>query len=222
MKVGCPYRAIGMMVFAWSLAQKTWLKHKGVPIKKWPDDLNLLIECGLAEAITAETSPKHDRIYIKGSRNHFLFLEKMSLAGQKGGKSKHPNKLKNLKQYRKDPSGLPKGSEISNSNSNSINNNTSSNSAKATFEPLIEEIYKNKYPRKEGKSLGLKKLKLEIKTEQDLALFDQAVTHYAEHKAGKDEEFIKLFSTFAKEWRDWIEKPQQVNGHDKSKELWFE
>lgn len=70
----------------------------------------------------------------------------------------------------------------------------------------IEPIYK-KYPRKEGKSAAFKKLISDLKTPEDLKAFEAAVAKYSAacEARGTESKFIKHFSTFANEWRDWLD-----------------
>lgn len=87
-KTGCPTMTLGLICRAWCLAQKHWLKHKAVPKKAWPADLNILLEIELAERTST------DDVYVKGSKKAFLWLEQKSNAG----KSKSPEKVKTLKK----------------------------------------------------------------------------------------------------------------------------
>lgn len=83
----------------------------------------------------------------------------------------------------------------------------------------FELVYK-KYPRKEGKSEGIKKLTREIKTLEDFENFSKAVDRYRDHviKAGTEPKFIKHFSSFVSIWRDWLDPDTgQVNGVPGSK-----
>lgn len=68
------------------------------------------------------------------------------------------------------------------------------------------EIY-SLYPRKEGKSDGLKICKREIKTKADFELLRSAVIRYREHceSAGTDKKFIKHFDSFMGRWRDSLD-----------------
>ena len=61
-KLGCEYKALGMISSAWILAQENWLKYKCIPEKAWPKDLDILIEVELAERIEGGD------VYVKGSR----------------------------------------------------------------------------------------------------------------------------------------------------------
>lgn len=83
------------------------------------------------------------------------------------------------------------------------------------FEQIFE-LYK-KYPRKMGKSIGIKRLVKEIKTDEDLDQLSGAIDNYMNHCLVNktEEQYIKHFSTFAACWRDWAElqvnqpRPQQ-------------
>lgn len=70
----------------------------------------------------------------------------------------------------------------------------------------LESVYKT-YPRKEGKTKGLAKLKTQIKTPEDLEHLKAAVKNYRAklESSGTETEFIKHFSTWVGEWRDWID-----------------
>lgn len=73
--------------------------------------------------------------------------------------------------------------------------------------PRIEQIYKDFYPRKEGKSLGLRRLGKKIKTEKQLEAFTKAVCNYAAHvrKQQTETKYIKHFSTFSNCYEDYID-----------------
>lgn len=68
----------------------------------------------------------------------------------------------------------------------------------------FEDAY-SRYPRKVGKSKGISKAKREVKTRDDLASFNQAISNYRAYVLREKTEpaFIKHFSTFVSEWRDW-------------------
>lgn len=100
LKVGDAYRTKGMLLTAWELAQVHWLKYRGIPVEKWPEDLNVLLETKFART---ETRDSGVFIYVSGSKEHCKFLEGKSNGGKKGGKSKSPAKLRSLKQNTKPP-----------------------------------------------------------------------------------------------------------------------
>ncbi len=77
--------------------------------------------------------------------------------------------------------------------------------------PLISkkdlEVVYSMYPRKEGKSKGLEKAAIQIKTNEDLLKLKEAVIAYKE-KLERDEtprEFVKHFDTFMTSWRDCLD-----------------
>lgn len=67
----------------------------------------------------------------------------------------------------------------------------------------LEEAYK-RYPRKQGKTPGVLRLAAQIKTDEDYANLLTAIDNYSRCEDVK-RGFIKLFSTFAGEWRDWVD-----------------
>lgn len=69
----------------------------------------------------------------------------------------------------------------------------------------FESAY-NLYPLKMGKSDGMKKLKKEIKTNNDLELFKTAINNYKKEleRSKTDRKYFKHFSTFVNCWRDFI------------------
>lgn len=67
----------------------------------------------------------------------------------------------------------------------------------------IEKIYSDLYPLKKGKTKGVEKLSKEIKTDEDLENLKLAIANYS--KTINDPKYIKHFSTFATEWRDWVD-----------------
>lgn len=81
-------------------------------------------------------------------------------------------------------------------------NNTNTRRSRSEYDPAFEEVYKN-YPRQEGKSRGYKIwLKL---PQEEKALIATSVANYARRKAGVEPQYLKLFSTFMGEWRDWLD-----------------
>lgn len=87
----------------------------------------------------------------------------------------------------------------------------------------LESVYES-YPRHEGKSKGLDRLKTQIKTQQDLANLRLAVKHYSEKVKGTEAQFIKQFSSFVSEWTDWVDPKTGTVAQAKkgSMELWRE
>lgn len=85
----------------------------------------------------------------------------------------------------------------------------------------LESLYR-KYPRKQGKSAGLKKLKAAIKSQDDYNQVSTAIDKFiAHHRQAKTEpEYIPFFSTFMSQWTDWTdpETGAVVNFSDVKKE----
>jgi hypothetical protein len=74
----------------------------------------------------------------------------------------------------------------------------------------LESIYQT-FPRKEGKSKGLKFLTTDLKNDIEVEQCKQASQNYAKAKQGVEIKFIKLFQTWVSEWRDWVEWSPQAN-----------
>lgn len=77
------------------------------------------------------------------------------------------------------------------------------------FRPTTKDLDRlyAEYPRKEGKSRGYKKLKGDFASAAEMDWFLLAVGNYRNtlKRKGTGDEFVKLFSTFAHEWRDWLD-----------------
>lgn len=73
----------------------------------------------------------------------------------------------------------------------------------------FEALYK-KYPRKEGKSAGIKQCLKQIQTQEDYAALSLAIQRYAEH-CRKSQQIVRHFSSFlgsqrtGHPWRDWTD-----------------
>lgn len=158
LKVGNEYTAKGMLLTAWELAHIHWLAHKGIPLDKWPEDLQPLIEFKFARR---DERSDGVYIYVSGSEAHCAFIEKQAVNGAKGGRSKSPAKVKNLKQNRSQTEATPKPNRsqknptevsYSNSISNSIIQFPSETGVVAALPPdernpvaLWVKAYKEKY-----------------------------------------------------------------------------
>lgn len=70
----------------------------------------------------------------------------------------------------------------------------------------FEKLYA-KYPRKMGKTNGIKKCKRLIKTQTDFELLEKAIDNYNREIvcAQTETRFIKHFSTFLSSWKDYLE-----------------
>lgn len=98
--------------------------------------------------------------------------------------------------------GLQSAHYITLQNKTEQNNTQIAQPSMGEFEILYQE-----YPRKEGKSRGMAKLKSQIKTPEEFDLLRKAIQNYKAHcvSRGLDAQYIKQFSTFVSEWRDWSE-----------------
>lgn len=76
---------------------------------------------------------------------------------------------------------------------------------KPTFD--FDAVYAS-YPRKVGKSLGIKKCKSQIKTKMDYEALFLAIKRFKEYHRtrGTLPEYIPHFSTFMTSWSDWLEE----------------
>lgn len=92
------------------------------------------------------------------------------------------------------------------------NNPPPHNPARKLAESLFdfEEVYK-KYPRKLGKSQGIKKLNQTIKKPEEFELLKKSVDSFLAlmKKEMRAADKIPYFSTFANSWRDYLEVDQE-------------
>lgn len=67
------------------------------------------------------------------------------------------------------------------------------------------DLFYNIYPKKEGKTAGMKKLHSTIKSEADYIKFGLAVKNYCKliEIRGTNYNYIKMWSTFCNNWRDY-------------------
>jgi hypothetical protein len=70
----------------------------------------------------------------------------------------------------------------------------------------IEALYLG-YPRKQGKSSGLRRLKADLKSGESIQAMVQARDNYVAHlkRARTEPQFVLHFSTWANQWRDWLD-----------------
>lgn len=67
------------------------------------------------------------------------------------------------------------------------------------------KIYEG-FPRKRGKPVGLKRLIKDLRGDEDFALMEKALRNFKEEmsREQRDMKMIPYFSTWAAEWREWI------------------
>lgn len=80
---------------------------------------------------------------------------------------------------------------------------------KEEWKPNFELAYEL-YPRKLGKTPGMKKCKSTVKNEEDFCKLMVAVDNFNKfHGAkGTEQDFLPYFSTFMNQWTDWV-NPQE-------------
>lgn len=199
-KLGSRETAVGSLVLAWRVAQKCFLaSDRFIPLELWTKQRlkDEIIEVGLAT--------RSDRfIKMAGIEDQFKWLTQRQQAGQKGGiksgvnrkKSKRP--LENHSEIEatvKPPSSVLLPLEIKN-----IKN--------AHFD--LESVYK-RFAKKMGKTPGLKSLSKSVKTFKDFQDLEIAVDKFNAHHKATPMAYIPYFSTFANQWRDWVDPDNSVN-----------
>jgi len=60
------------------------------------------------------------------------------------------------------------------------------------------------YPKRLGRRGAERHFNASVKTDKDFDDLMQAIKNYSEYVAGKEEQYIKMGSTFFNNWRDWI------------------
>lgn len=70
----------------------------------------------------------------------------------------------------------------------------------------LERLYQL-YPRKIGKTVGMKKAVRDVKSEQDYADLEAAIRRFTAHlrASGTEPQYIPYFQTFMTSWRDWLD-----------------
>lgn len=92
-----------------------------------------------------------------------------------------------------------------------VNGKPTTDTPRARAEPRpnfdFMAIY-NIFPRKQGKANGLRKCSRDVKTTNDYLLLGKAVDKYVRHVKENyvEPKYIKMFSSFMSEWRDWTDK----------------
>lgn len=87
-KTKCRFKALGLVINAWTLAQRNWLENKSIPKKAWDNDLNILLDVGLAQ------KNKDGSYYVNGSKKQFAWLDQRSNAGKhKNRQNQHTKKV---------------------------------------------------------------------------------------------------------------------------------
>ena len=96
-----------------------------------------------------------------------------------------------------------------NTNNNNNNNNNKNNNNKPVFD--FDKIY-DLYPKKVGRSEGLKRCKSKIKTQKAYDRILIAVGNYSKITEGTNQRYIKHFSSFMSNWEDYLEiEPEAIH-----------
>ncbi len=195
LKLGSREAAIGSLVLAWRIAQKFFVtSDRYIPLEEWSKQKlkNEIIDVGLATA--------SDRfISLAGVEKQFGWLTQRVEAGKKGGEKRGENLRKRQATATirlAEPSLLPPSSLLF----KDINNNTA-----ILTEDALEAIYQ-RYPRKLGKSAGMKRLRQTVKTPAQLDSLSLALDNFLWHHKTERTKigFYPYFSTFTSSWQDWI------------------
>ena len=149
--------------------------------------------------------------YIKGVRGRIEWLTTQRNNGRKGGRPK--KNINNRRVISEKTHGLANSKPTENLTSTTTITSTPTVTTKNKYisDFDFEGVYE-RYPRKEGKSEGLKKCRSQIKTPQDFEDLKKSVFRYAEQciRERREPKFIKQFSSFMTSWRDWIGEPQRT------------
>ena len=203
------YKLFTYLLMAVNLDDKQW---RGVTIK-----MSSMVTSIANLAASIRKTPKQTR----------RALDKLKRAGSVASKSTNKYSIISITNY-----DMYQGEGQANGNSKGKQRATTKELKELkednTYIAQIEKLYLTHYPRKIGKSKGMKKLIKEIKTEKDFYLLEKAVKNYAKHCEVQNTEikYIKHFSTFVSEWKDWSNYEQDDTKLDGYREniskLWEE
>ena len=210
------HAVMGMLVSLWHDSQilerasgtkdtiLAWLDiDADVPIADTNALIAALCECGI---LSCETNDAN-HFDIVGNEKHINKMREFKEMASRGGKASGLTRAKRtVEAYGSSES--KRAVEHSSIQFNSIQDNTNKKRKRAVAvapEFDIESVYE-RYPRKLGKSEGLKRLAREIKSDEDWSALMQAVIQFAKHHQVKstEEKFIPYFSTWVTSWRDWL------------------
>jgi hypothetical protein len=205
-KCGNRHKAMGMCVDAFSLAIKYWTDDENprslVPLEAFKNSqLEMLIDVNLAKL-------ENNCVYVRGinkiGEERLQILEIRREIGKKGGLASAKQRQANANQL------LTNCSPIGDQNQpEKKRKEKKREEIDNTLVQQVELAY-NKYPRKEGKLLGIKAIIKQLTKDPSLlASYLKSVDNYAAicHNSGTDKKYIKLFSTFCNKdcWPDYVE-----------------
>lgn len=197
--IGDDDRAIGQLVRFWRLAQEQYKQNKKITEDQFrvAGLSDSLFDVGFAEKF-------QDGIVARGAQKHFDWLLQRKDAGRKGGINSGKSKLNKINSLTKANASKPKPPTPT---------PTPTPKKETTYAQIIEQkdfdfeaIYKG-FPRKRGKTPGLKTCSKEIKTQEDFDNLKKSVCNFsiAMKKENRAMDRIIYFSTFMNQWRDHIE-----------------
>ncbi len=166
-----------------------------------------------ADVNLAEKTEKGIR--IRGTKGRIEWLENLRKNAKKGGFARASQKATQKAAKRlasgsdlPQPESSPITTAITTASSSITNQEEEKNNTKRTrsrtpvVSPFdIQSAYES-YPLKKGKTPGIQKLSREVKTQEDYDALLKAIERYKK-SSEVQRGFIKHFSTFASEWRDW-------------------
>lgn len=170
-----------------------------------PDSMTLLVACKLA------SPDESGAYYIAGTKGRIEWYATATANGRKGGRPKRmvsesePSSNPDHNHPVTHPGNHPQEKEeedLSSSLDLALTRDPSAPSPRTAWALAVYQAF----PRKEGKTPGLKRLAPQLKSEGDAAAARLAAENYAGHvKAeGRELAHVKLFSTWVGEWRDWV------------------
>lgn len=187
--------ADGLMLKVWRMSQYYWSKeraHVPLPVFRGLEHWEKIIEAGLAKVTECG-----DFVYVMGSSEHHEWLMESKSNGKTGGDERARRATRNYSGKFQPPTNpQPPTIQTSSSSSSSEKKNTIAQSA-------IARAYEI-YPRKLGKTPGIKRLTKDIKNDKDCEDLILASENHARAMKGRETGFVPYFSTWVSEWRDWI------------------
>lgn len=216
------WAAMGVMVEIFKVAQGFWVQGKLIPADIWgyyhfPPQI---------ESVGLITR-RDEGIYVHGSEKQFAWLVQRSNAGKqrKGSKGRNqysePKEIADIVQTERFRNANGTLSEcLPQSQSQSLKKEEETKNKENTLDQIFgkpkspayrpkfdfESVYQ-RYPRKVGKSKGLKVCERQIKTPEDYDQLSTAVDRYSNYCDAQYSEarFVMHFSTFMNSWRDWLD-----------------
>lgn len=199
-------KALGQLVRFFRIAQAAFSKQ--IPIAESEikgAKLDAMIASGWAVPVSGGFESK-------GAEKHFAWLRQRIEAGVAGGRARarapRDERGRLLANAKRGPDEIQADAGKIQTTSRplapspALAQKTNTRRARGAYDSAFEETYKQ-FPRKEGKSGGFKiysKLTPEEKAQVGLA-----VQNYARTKATEEPRYLKHFSTFMGEWRDWLD-----------------